>query len=79
MLTRGQYIPGQGDDEIAAVGPILTHLVVVVVDALHEIGVDMEIRLPDLSGIGKALEVIPCQVTERLCGRGNEPLRTQFV
>jgi hypothetical protein len=39
----------------------------------------MEIRLPDLSEIGTALEVGPCQVAERLPGDGNEPLRTEVV
>src|SRR4051794_9720379 len=39
----------------------------------------MEIRVPDLSGLGTTHEVGPCQIAERLCGGANKPLRTEAI
>src|SRR5262249_11825812 len=64
---------------IPPIGPFHTHPAIVLLGSFHEIGLDMESRPPDLSGIGKALEVGPCQVAERLPGCAHKSLRTQVV
>src|SRR5262249_4561806 len=64
---------------IPAIGPVQPHAAIVLLGSFHEIGLDMESRPPDLSGIGKALEVGPCQVAERLPGCAHKSLRTQVV
>src|SRR5262249_30550382 len=78
-MALGKRVTRQGDDEIPAIGPCYTHPAIVFVGSFHEIRLDMERRPSDLSGIGKALEVGPCQVTERPAGRGHESPRTEVV
>ena len=58
LMALEECVTRQGDDEIPAIGPFYTYPAIVFVGSFHEIRFDMESRPPDLSGIGKALEVI---------------------
>src|SRR5215467_1009536 len=73
-------VPRKADEEIPVLGPIDAEFAIVLLSPLQENRRNMILRiLLDLSPLGTTLEISPCQVAQRLLGRGNEALRTQLV
>src|SRR5215813_15016980 len=73
-------VPRKADEEIPVLRPNDAEPAIALLGPLQEIHRNVILGLlPDLSPLGTAFEISPCQVAQRRLGRGNEALRTLAV
>src|SRR5215468_9518078 len=80
FTTLDVGVPRKADEEIPVLRPINAEPAIVLLSPLQEIRRNVILGvLLDLSPLGTTLEISPCQVAQRLLGRGNEALRSEAV